>query len=310
MVHTEYDLGPTYDSEALIVDGSVMYNMYFASWEDLGLEGFNGAMDAVTAYVNDVYLYPMLRDQYGAYGVLHAAADQGVYIISYRDPNLLETFEVYDSLPQLIASAEPDQDTLNGYIQSAYSSYATSNGELTDGFSALLNYINGDPQELKAQYMHELKSVDAETFKSFAPLYEALSENAIKTAAGSAGTINANAELFVNILNPFGVKDASEIVLEDVTEDLWCYDAVNGCRENSLVYPLSETEFGVEAPATLGDLAVSMYVLIGGDNSPDDAIAFLSGYGIVPAEAAETEITREQMALYTGIFCSAMGVPW
>ena len=99
------------------------------------------------------------------------------------------------------------------------------------------------------------------------------------------------------------------VTLADVTEDLWCYDAVRGCYEAAMVFPLSEGEFGVEADATLGDLATAMYILVGGDNSPEDAIAFLSGYGIIPADDANTPLTREQMALYTSYFCYAMGVP-
>ena len=124
----EYDFGTRPASEALIVDGNVNYNLLFAGWDALGLEGYDGAMDAVTAYVSDVYLYPLLRDQYGAYGVIHYASDSGVYVISYRDPNLTETFQVYASLPELIKQDDPDQETLNGYIQSAYSSYALSKG--------------------------------------------------------------------------------------------------------------------------------------------------------------------------------------
>ncbi|MBQ3669285.1 MAG: insulinase family protein [Clostridia bacterium] len=304
-----YDFGATYNSEALIVDGSVLYNMYYASWEDLGLDGFDGALDAVTAYVNDVYLYPLLRDQYGAYGVMHYATDAGIYMISYRDPNLLETFEVYDSIPELIEADEPDQETLNGYILSSYSTYAKSNGELADGFSALLNHLSEKPQEDTIKYMHQLKGVNVDTFKSYAGLYRALTENAKAATSGSAGTIKANAELFENILNPFGVKAADEVVFEDISEDGLYNEAIYACYENGFVYPLSDTQFGIYEPATLGDLAVAMYVLIGGDNSPEDAIAYLSGYGIIPAEAADTELTREQLALYTAYFCEAVGIP-
>ena len=301
----EYDFGPTYDSEALIVDGSVMYNMYFASWEDMGLDGYNGAMDAVTAYVNDVYLYPLLRDQYGAYGVLHAAADAGVYMISYRDPNLLETFAVYESLPQLISSDEPDQTTLEGYVQSSYSAYATSNGELTDGFNALLNYVNGDPQDLKSQYMRELKSVDPETFKSYATLYAALCENAIVATSGSAGTINANAELFENILNPF----AGEVKLADMVEDAWYYEAVNTCMQEGLINPLSVAVFGADEPATLGDLSGALLALIGHGNDQQDGVDTFAYYGVVPTDSIDTPITREQMALYTANFCTLVQIP-
>ncbi len=305
----EYDFGTRPASEALIVDGNVNYNLLFAGWDALGLEGYDGAMDAVTAYVSDVYLYPLLRDQYGAYGVIHYASDSGVYVISYRDPNLTETFQVYASLPELIAQDDPDQETLNGYIQSAYSSYALSNGELADGFSALLSFIDGDAQEDAITAMQQLKSITPETFKGYAALYEKLIANGAVGTAGSAAAIGQNADMFENILNPFGVKDASEVGFADLTEDHPYYEATRACYENALVFPASEGEFGVDAPATFGDFATAIYIYLGGDNSPADAIAYLGQYGIVPDVAPETEMTREDLAYYSAVLCYAFQVP-
>ncbi len=292
----QYDFGKLPESEALIVDGTVNYNMFFASWEELGLEGFDGAMDAITSYVTDTYLYPMLRDQYGAYGVMHAATDAGVYIISYRDPNLLETYAVYATLGDLISQDEPSQDTLNGYIQSSYSAYTLSNGELTDGFSALLEYFDDTEKTDTVEYMRQLKAITPETFKQYAALYEQLTENAFYATSGSAAAINANAEMFDRVLNPFGVQDASQVELTDVTEDYPYYSYVRAVYENAYMLPISETEFGVNAPATLGDLATAMYIAVGGDNNAEDAIAFLSGYGILSAAPADTVLTRDDIA--------------
>ncbi len=309
LTRKEYDLGEHYASEALIVDGSVMYNMYYATWEEMGLEGYNGAMDAVASYVLDTFLLPLLRDQYGAYGVFHSAGEDGVYIISYRDPNVLESFEVYNSLPALIDAAQPDQETLNGYISSAYSAYATSNGELTDGFNALLNYINGDDMAAAENAMRELKSLTPESFRTIAAMYQALCENPVYATAGSATVIKGLDGVYENVLNPFGVKSADEIVLSDLGEDTWCLEAVQACMGQGLIFAESDTQFGVDSPATLGDLATMMYILIGGDNSPDDAIAYLAPYGVFPQDPADTVLNREQMLLYTAYFCYAMGLP-
>ena len=54
----------------------------------LDLRGSRETWSAVCAVVSDAFLYPLLRDQYGAYGVMHNASDTGMYIISYRDPNV------------------------------------------------------------------------------------------------------------------------------------------------------------------------------------------------------------------------------
>ena len=126
-----YDLPAIADKEALVVDAAVQYNLIYAPYHALGLEGTSGDLDAVTRLVVDAFLYPQLRDQYGAYGVDHTAIEEGVYILSFRDPNVQETFDIYAALPGMIESMTLDQETLNGFILSAYSGYALSQGELS-----------------------------------------------------------------------------------------------------------------------------------------------------------------------------------
>ena len=71
-----YDLPVPAASEGIILDSSVQYNGYVADYPALGLDNFTGDLDGVTALVLDTYLYPMLRDAYGVYGILHAAMVQ------------------------------------------------------------------------------------------------------------------------------------------------------------------------------------------------------------------------------------------
>ncbi|MBO2516092.1 MAG: hypothetical protein CW338_02275 [Clostridiales bacterium] len=311
VIPAEYVFPSVEAPEGLIIDGAVQYNLVFASYEDMGMEGYTAELDAVTALVSDAFLYPMLRDQYGAYGVLHGAdTDSGVYIISYRDPNITETFAVYGALPELIASLDDlDQETLDGYIMSSYSGYAMSSGELTDGFSAFLNYMSGTPQEDRITYMKQLKAVTPDAVRACSDMYRKLYENGTFITAGSAAAINANADLYASIINPFGVVDNSNATFDDLIEGEWYYDAARYCMINAFVYPASETHFGIEDQITLGDLAVIMYMAIGGDYSPDDAIAFLAQYGILPMEDASTPLTREEMTVYSYFFCAAMGIP-
>lgn len=309
IVPQTYDFPVMANPEALIIDGAVQFNMIFADYASLGMEEYSGGLDAVTALVTDTFLYPMLRDQYGVYGALHGAAETGVYLISYRDPNITETFEVYAKLSDLVAAmTDLDQETLDGYILSSYSAYALSNGELTDGFSALLNYIGGKAQDEKVAYMRQLKAVTPEAFLSYGEMYKLICEKGLYVTAGSAAAINANSDLYANILNPFGVVDTSNADFDDLTGDEWYYDAARFCLKNAYAYPAGDTHFGAMDQATLGDLAVGMYIAIGGNYSPEDAVAYLSQFGIVPAADVNTPLTREDMAVCLYNFFEAMGI--
>ena len=192
--------------EAVIFDSSVQYNCLYADYDTLGI-GHDGSLDAVTSLVSDAFLYPILRDRYGAYGVMHAAMeDEGIYIISYRDPNVRQTFEVYESLPQLIRDLAPDQRTLDGYILSSYSAYAMPSGELSGAVSAIVNVLQGKAQDRALTAMRELKSVTPETIQRAASFYAVLAERGVRSTAGSRSAIEANAQLYDTILRPFDAK--------------------------------------------------------------------------------------------------------
>lgn len=304
-----YDFGKVPDSEALVVDGTMQYNMLCSSWEEMGLDGFDAGLDAVTSYVTDQILLPQLRDRYGVYSVFHAADENGMYVITYRDPNLEETYAVFLTLPDQVAACAPDQETLNGYILSAYPFYSQSSGELTEAFNALIDYMDGTDPQLQAKYMSQLKAVTPESFARYASVYASLLENSRIGTSGSAAKLNGRTDLFEQIHNPFSVADATKVVLTDLNEGEPFFTEMRWCFENAYVSPLTENTFGVNEPVQLGNLATALYIALGGDNNADDAIAYLAGYGILPLEDKGTVLTRQEMALYLACFCAALGVP-
>jgi len=294
--------------EAMIVDSAVNYNLVFAGYKDLGMEEYSGALDAVTSLVADSFLYPLLRDQYGAYSVMHGATDTGVYILTYRDPNVKESFDVFAQLPDLVATlGNLDQETLDGYINSAYSYYAQGTGEITGGMSAVLNTISGDKQEIVLDYMKQLKSITADSVAQYADMYKALAEKGMIATVGAASVINANADRYDTVLDPFGVSSQPEQQTPDIVEGEWYYDAVMFAYQNGLMAPADIEHFGVNDDATVGDLAVMMYQLVGGSNVAEEAIADLAAEGIFSAEAKPGDVlTREALTQAGNAFVQAM----
>lgn len=186
-----YDLPVPAEKEAIIIGGTVNYNMLYASWDQLGMEGYTGAMDAVCALVSDGLLYPYLRDQYGAYGVFHGADEDGVYIISYQDPNITQTFNVYNMLssyvPQL--GLMLTQDALNGYIMSCYSYYALSTGELTGAAAVIPDLIEGKNPYRRLEWMQELKALTVKDLAGYTALYQKLANVGYRSTSGSETAI-------------------------------------------------------------------------------------------------------------------------
>ncbi len=271
-------------SEALILDSSVQYNAITAGFADLGLEEYTADLDALAALVDDAYLLPQLRDQYGVYTPWHSFIDDaGVYLLTYRDPNVTETFAVYEALPEFLAGMDLDQETLDGYILASYSQYAMPEGELSGAVSAMLDVLNDVPAGQKIEYMQQLKSLTPEKVAGYVSLYEKLIENGLRFTAGGAAAVNANEELYEVVFNPFGSVDTSQVELTDVPEGHEHYEAVRFVYENMLMGLAGENTFGVDDDATAGELAGALYALIGGDvSAQDEALELFAEYGIVP----------------------------
>lgn len=297
------------DTEAIIIDGAVNYNNVYASFDTLGIDDVDASINVVTSYVTDAFLYPMLRDQYGVYSILHGATENGLVLVSYRDPNVLETFQVYAELPELVKSlSEVDQETLDGYILSNYSGYAMPQGELTGGFNAMFDIIGGFDQELVLDSMKDLKNCTPEKAAAYAQMYADLVEKGMMSTAGSAASINQYADLYETIYNPFGAVDKSKIEFEDVESGEF-YGPVHFCFENNLMMPESETVFGIDSPVTLGELAVGFCGLIDYPAEAADAIEYLAYFGILPADGQpDAVLSREEMFAYTEYFFMALGI--
>ena len=304
--HAVYDIAPAASREALIVDSSVQFNGLVAGYPALGMEKYDASLDAVMALVNDVYLVPLLRDQYGVYTPLSGAMeDNGVYLITYRDPNVGETFAVYDSLADRISELETEQGTLDGYILSSYATYAKSSGELSGAVDAIVGLLDGDRQERKIERMRELKAVTPEKVKESAEMFRKLSENGIRTTAGSAAAINANADYYDVILNPFNARDLSGAEMTDVPEDSEHAAAVAFVIENGMMAPRGEDVFGVAENASVGDLFAALYAALGGaQNAPEEAREWLAGYGLAAADQnLDEDLTEQYLAdLLAGAF--------
>ena len=278
----DYDLPVPAAAEALIIDSGVQYNLLMADYQALGMEGYDASLDALASLVNDTFLIPLLRDQYGVYTPQHGAIeDGGVYVYAYRDPNIAETFAVLDELPEMVAEVDLDQETLDGYILSAYSYYAMPEGELTGAAGAAMNALEGRPQDEKLTWMRQLKQLTPEAVRESADMYSKLSDDGMRMTAGGAAAINANADLFDAIMNPFGAVDATQVAFDDVTEEHPLYEAVRFAFEEGLMDPAEEAAFGVDLPATNGDLLTAVYVLAGGGKDPQEALEVLADYGLV-----------------------------
>ena len=300
-------------NEALIVDGTIQYNGIVSFIDQLGLDGYTGDMDAVASVLTDMYLYPLLRDQYGAYGVMSGfLEDGGVYVLSYRDPNVTETFDAFDAIPDFLRNLDLDQETLDGYILSSYSYLVQPSGELSGAIAAAEIEFMGGRQEDVLDYLRELKALTPEKLRTYADVFETLVTEGSRFTAGSSSVIHSFSDLYDVILDPFQAVDPTTVELVDVPEGHRHYDAVRFVFEYMIMDPLTDDTFGVDEPATVGALCGALYSLLGEDPSAQqEALEFLQSYGLVPAAAkTSTPLTGNLADSILGNFSWAIDIDY
>jgi hypothetical protein len=201
-VKRDYDIAKS--SEAFIIGGDVNFNTVGASPEDLGTE-LDGSIDVVSSLIYDTLLIPQLRFTKGAYDVLNASGEMGIYIQSYRDPQLKDTYEYYENVGSQLESLDLTYETLEGYIVSSFVSNASHRGVLLDTWHTLATMVYDPDQDQKAyERMKEMLDTTVEKVKAAAPVLDSLAENGAKCTVGKESDIIANADLFDTITIPFG----------------------------------------------------------------------------------------------------------
>ena len=203
----EYDFTVPEKSEALIIDSSIQYNQKNISYITLGFDGYEGWMTVAAYIVTDFYLKPLLRDRYGVYDPYCAnenTSDGGIYICTYEDPNIAETFDLISELPEMLRKEEIDQETIDNYILSAYAYFAKPKGVLAGAIDAADAVLTGQPQDQTLIWMRQIKQCTPEKLMKWAEMLQTLSEEGTVFTAGSAAAIKAEADRYSMILDTFG----------------------------------------------------------------------------------------------------------
>lgn len=290
-----YDLPVPQLREAVAVDSNIQYNCAAASFSQIGAEP-DYAFNVIGQLIVDKLLMPILRDQMGAYTLFCGMDDDtALYLISYRDPNIKATFDVYDSIPEKLAGFELTQTEVDGYILNCYSDLAKPSGELAGAVKEIERILQQRPADEKLQMMRAYKSVTPETVRASAEVFKLLAEKGPHGTVGPIGALQENADLYDTVINPFHTEDLTQAGFEDVAEDNEHYEAIRFAFESGMIAPKADGIFAPDDPATVRDYLGGLYILLGGGSSDAEACReFLAGYGIVSAdEDLDAELTEE-----------------
>ena len=175
---------------------------YVAKTGDFICEGYEytGALRLLRVILSYDYLWINVRVKGGAYGCMNTFLRSGEsYFVSYRDPNLSDTLDVYDRIPEYIKNFSPDERDMTKYIIGTFSALDTPMNPEVKGSRSLSAYLEGITYEQIQKERNEILNAQPEDIRRLADLVEAVLKKDSICVIGNENMIKESAGLFENV---------------------------------------------------------------------------------------------------------------
>ena len=186
-------------AEAYSTAGMVQYDACAGDFSKAGY-AYHGALNVLKVMMNYDYLWIRLRVQGGAYGCMCGFSPNGTgYFTSYRDPNLRETYEVYEGAADYVKNFEADERTMRKFIIGAVSGIDIPLGASDKGARSLGAWLSHTSYEKLEKHRYELLHANVETIRSLHGIVDAVVHANLRCVVGNAAKIQENKDMFQKI---------------------------------------------------------------------------------------------------------------
>ena len=190
-------------NEGLMEPSQVQYVCRAGNYRKKGLP-YDGSLKALKVMMGYEYLWMNVRVRGGAYGCMCNFAPSGEsYFVSYRDPQLAKTVEIYEGASAFIRSFQADERTMTKYVIGAIGEMDAPMTPATKGSFSKAAYLSGVTQEDLQREREELLATTPEKIRSLAGYVDAFMEDECFVVAGNSGKIKENEKMFGRIENLF-----------------------------------------------------------------------------------------------------------
>ena len=146
----------------------VMLNLY-----DLGYE-LHGSVSVVSRYLSTTWLWDRVRVQGGAYGAFCSFDSfTGVFsCVSYRDPNLLESLEIYDSCADFLRAVDLSEQELKKAIIGTIGDMDAYQLPDAKGYTSMVRYLAGITDQYRQSIRDQVLGTRAVDFARLAGILD------------------------------------------------------------------------------------------------------------------------------------------
>ncbi|KAB1207104.1 Presequence protease 2, chloroplastic/mitochondrial [Morella rubra] len=179
-------------NEAIVIPSQVNYVGKAANIYETGYQ-LDGSAYVISKHISNTWLWDRVRVSGGAYGgFCDFDTHSGVFsFLSYRDPNLLKTLDVYDGTADFLRGLEMDDGTLTKAIIGTIGDVDSYQLPDAKGYSSMLRYLLGITEEERQRRREEILTTSLQDFKEFADVIEAVKDKGVVAAVASPEDVDA-----------------------------------------------------------------------------------------------------------------------
>jgi Zn-dependent M16 (insulinase) family peptidase len=170
-------------------------------------EGFKytGGLKLLQTIITLEYLWNNVRVKGGAYGAMASFKRNGdLYMVSYRDPNLKETINVFDDVYSFVSTFSVDERELTKYIIGTISNLDQPLTPALKGDRVISLYLSKISNEDLQNERNEVLNASCESIRELANLIKSVMKQDNICVIGNENKLEKNKELFGEIKHLFG----------------------------------------------------------------------------------------------------------
>ena len=154
---------------------------------------FHGSARVITRYLRNAYLWDQVRVQGGAYGAfcLLERFSGVLTFVSYRDPNLLKTLDIFDGSAQFLQKTDLDESELTKCIIGAIGDLDAPMLPDAKGFTAMVRHLTHDTEEARQQMRDEILETGSRDFKAMGEVLSQFKDQGVAKILGPSPAMEA-----------------------------------------------------------------------------------------------------------------------
>lgn len=187
-------------NEAYKISGQIQYAASAGNYKKAGFD-YTGALAVMKTILAYDYLWTNVRVKGGAYGCFYSyeTISGNCGMVSYRDPNLKATYEVYAAAADYIRNLELDKDEVEKYIIGTLSRTDMPKTPKSTGTYSFSCYASGIDEAFLQKERDEILGADLQSIRDTADILDCAVNQGYICTVGSAAKCTEDAGLFKEV---------------------------------------------------------------------------------------------------------------